>query len=198
MVISIYHKYCTLSTYYGQFPWRNWRQTAHVSPVWLKLNHCDYCALCSNMLYMTRIYIWPYMTKRLYDNIGLAKGLLADGNKLLPKPIWTSNMICGIHLGTITLNPLTYPILTLQRDKGRLASLQSAVYSIQYTHGLVVPCYVMLWYCSSYRIHRYAHICQWCFTGTGPMISFCQCQCTSSEGYGCDILLQMHNKHIKI
>ena len=89
-------------------PFELW-DVIHDCRFWLKLNHCHYCSLCSIMLYMTTIYIWPYMTTRFCRNIGLANGLLPDGNRWLPKPILTLNMICRMYLGAITqLIPFKY------------------------------------------------------------------------------------------
>ena len=49
----------------------------------------------------------------LYDiiymiNIGCGKGLLPDGTKLLPEPMWTNRqwIFCGIHLRTISKEKL--------------------------------------------------------------------------------------------
>ena len=66
-----------------------------------------------------------------------------------------------------------------------LIMMPHTIYPKKYTHGFVVPCFVVVMQSFIMNSHEvFIHIHQGCFAGTGAIVGLPQCQWSKPDGYG--------------
>ena len=76
-------------------------------------------------------------------------------------------------------------LLALAAASYYLIQCWCTVYPKKYTHGFVVPCFVVVMQSFIMSSHElFIHIHQGCFAGTGAIVRLSQCQWSKPDGYG--------------